>query len=169
MTNKKWLPTARREGASELVGAWHAAMWTFAQDFNYLPTISHLECVEEKWGRWPNAQVIKEVHICGAFSPDDDENEEELKDIYKKFYEWLKPLVEHCKLPSIEGVVLYFGFNYSDPGLIILSQAGFWYDDFRNLLDMKSTGTLYTSLDDLERGEAIEDKAWDAFMTSIME
>jgi len=67
-------------------------------------------------------------------------------------------------------MAFYMGFNYHDCGLIVYSGAGFNYDENRNLcMITPSTGRLYESVEDREKGNTLEDKAWDEFMTACEE
>jgi hypothetical protein len=177
MNKKKFAPVQARENASEAVGAWWAAMHRFSEEFGYQPEITHLECVEEDWqrdmanGGWrykdsKPLKIITAISLCACFSSEKDNS---LPTIYQEFADWLQPLYENCKLPVFKGLVVYCGFNYENPGLIVASEAGFWYDKQRDLLEIVTTGKLYQDMDDLERGEALEDKAWDAFMTAYEE
>lgn len=174
--NNNPTPRRHREAASEIVGAFWAAMHKFCEEFSqHQPEITHLEVVEADWedpAPWRKrkpADIIKQVHLCGCFSSEKDD--ETLKEIYKKFFEWMEPHYKFCKLPQIpDGLVFYMGFNYHKPGLIVYSGAGFNYDENRDLCDITpSTGRLYESVEDREKGNALEDKAWDEFMTAYEE
>ncbi len=166
-------PIKAREAASDSVGTWWAAMHRFAEERGYQPEITHLEVNQEDYesDNWryknrSNQKIIKSVVICGCFCTAEEKS---LSAIYQEFYDWLQPLYEHCKLAIQKGIVVYLGFNYDKPGLIVASEAGLWYDKQRDLLDIPTTGPLYETMEFRESGEALEDKAWDEFMTKYDE